>query len=264
MQQTSYHYPLTTHAVEAALRAGVILRKGFGTKFAISSKESDHDLVTDYDKAAEEAILDYLGNHFPTHSFLAEESGLSIHSGSDIQWIIDPLDGTLNFAHQIPMFCVSIAAMVKNEILIGVIYDPLLDELFIAEKGFGAFLNGKRLVVSHRDSIKKAVLATGFPYSSEAMREASIGQFMKFVEYTSPLRILGSAALTMAYVAAGRFDVYWGSNLQSWDLAAAVLLIVEAGGRVTHFDGSPQNIFERSNILATNTFLHDQALSILK
>lgn len=264
MLTAPYNHPLTVHAIEAALKAGSILGKGFGTKFKVASKESVHDIVTEYDKLAEDAIISLLKNQFPTHSFLAEESGRSNVKESNVQWIIDPLDGTMNFAHHIPMFCVSIAAMVGNQVEVGVIYDPLLDELFVAEKDNGAFLNGKRINVSSLIDIKKAILATGFPYNPGEQAGVSIGQFMSFLEHANPIRILGSAALNMAYVAAGRFDIYWASNLKPWDVAAGALLIEEAGGKVTHFDGTSHDMFKISNTLVTNSFLHTEALTILQ
>lgn len=262
-QQTSYS-PLAEAAITAALKAGSILRKGFGTQFTVSSKESAHDVVTEFDKSAEAAIISCLKGLFPTHSFLAEESGASTIDNSPVCWIIDPLDGTMNFAHHIPMFCISIAALIDQEVEVGVIYDPLLDELFVAERGHGAYLNGKRIYVSKLNEIKKAVLATGFPFGSSIIRDVSVEQFMRFLENLNPIRLLGSAALTLAYVAAGRFDIYWGSNLKPWDIAAGNLLIEEAGGRVTHFDGSRHDMFQISNTLATNSLLHDHALTILQ
>lgn len=260
----TYHSPLTVAAIEAALTAGTILREGFGTKFTVSSKESAHDLVTEFDNLAEVAIIKHLKHRFPNHTFLAEESGQSEEIDAPVRWIIDPLDGTLNFAHQIPMFCVSIAAMVGETIEVGVIYDPLLKELFVAERGYGAYLNNKRIYVSAVDEVRNAVLATGFPFGSSAMREVSTEQFMRFLENANPIRLLGSAALTLAYVAAGRFDIYWGSNLKPWDVAAGHLLINEAGGKITHFDGTEHNLFQTSNTLATNALLHLDAVAILQ
>ncbi|HEV8052329.1 MAG TPA: inositol monophosphatase family protein [Parachlamydiaceae bacterium] len=264
MQARDYHSHLTLPAIQAALKAGNILRQGFGSKFTVTSKESLNDVVTEYDREAEEAIINYLSDIFPTHSFLAEESGRSqVHTG-DVHWIIDPLDGTMNFAHHIPLFCVSIAAMVADHVEVGVIYDPLLDELFVAERGFGAYLNHKPIHVSPLQDIKRAVLATGFPFDASVSRENCIDQFIKFLENENPIRLLGSAALTLAYIAAGRFDIYWGTNLKPWDVAAGNLLITEAGGMISHFDGTAHDIFRTSNTLATNAYLHAHALTILK
>lgn len=263
MQNQTYHSPLTVPAIEAARKAGRILCSGFGTNFKISSKESAHDVVTEFDKAAEETIINHLKSHFPSHSFLAEESGESQGENSDVCWIIDPLDGTMNFARHIPIFCISIAALKGSEVETGVIYDPLLDELFVAERGFGAYLNGKPIRVSQHKDIKLAVLSTGFPYNLIGMQDR-ITQFSNFfLHHANTIRLLGSAALALAYVAAGRLDVYWGSNLRPWDVAAACLLIKEAGGKITHFDNSDYDLFHVSNTLATNSLLHSQALSIL-
>lgn len=263
MQTRTYHSPLTIPAIDAARKAGSILREGFGTKFRVTSKESIHDVVTEFDQSAEETIISHLRQNFPSHSFLAEESGQSPQGTGDVCWIIDPLDGTMNFARHIPLFCVSIAAVIGTQVEVGVIYDPLLNELFVAEKGFGAFLNDKPIHVSPIEDIKMAVLATGFPYSAGAMKDRIV-QFSNFLENDNPIRLLGSAALTLAYIATGRFDIYWGSNLKPWDVAAGNLLIEEAGGKITHFDGSAYDLFQVSNTLATNASLHSQALTILQ
>lgn len=255
---------LKLSAIDAAHKAGEILRKGYGTQFTVSHKGSPHDLVTEYDKKAEEAIISHLSHQYPTHAILAEESGASYHSEAPVKWVIDPLDGTMNFAHHIPMFCVSIAAVINNKTEVGVIYDPLLNELFVAERGKGAFLNGKQIKVSNVDVIEKSVMATGFPYGSSELRDQCVNQFIDFLEIANPIRIIGSAALTLAYIACGRFDLYWGSNLKPWDVAAGCLLIEEAGGKLTHFDGSALDMFLVSNTLATNSQLHAEALRRLK
>jgi myo-inositol-1(or 4)-monophosphatase len=263
MQKQTYHSPLTAPAIEAARKAGRILCDGFGKKFTISSKESIHDVVTEFDRAAEEAIISHLKNLFPSHSFLAEESGRSENDTGEICWIIDPLDGTMNFARHIPIFCICIAAVAGSRVETGVIYNPMLDELFVAERGFGAYLNGKRLHVSQVNEMKMAMLATGFPYSSGDVHNLIV-QFSNFLKHANPIRQMGSAALALAYIAAGRFDIFWALNLRPWDVAAAHLLIEEAGGKITHFDGSPYDLFRVSNILATNHLLHQQALAFLK
>jgi myo-inositol-1(or 4)-monophosphatase len=264
MNTQKYQSPYTAIAIEAAMKAGAILKKGFGTQFTISSKASINDLVTEFDQKAEDVIINHLKKHFPNHAFLAEESGHSEITNAEVRWIIDPLDGTMNFAHYIPTFCISIGAMIGNQIEIGIIYDPLLDELFLAEKGFGAYLNNKRIHVSPQVDIKRAILASGFPYTPGPLKEASKSRFIKFLENDNPLRIIGSAALTLAYIAAGRFDIYWGSNLKPWDVAAGSLLVEEAGGKLTHYDGSAHDMFQASNTLATNLLLHDKALAILR
>jgi myo-inositol-1(or 4)-monophosphatase len=257
------HHPLAFVAIQAALNAGNILRKGFGTQFTITAKTNAQNLVTEYDNAAETAIINYIHGRFPKHSFLAEESGASQYEGAEVQWIIDPLDGTMNFVRHIPFFAVSIAARLHNTIEIGVIYQPMTNELFVAQRGFGAYLNGTPIHVSKVKAIHNAIGATGFPYEEAETRHRHIAQFSRILDIGNPLRITGSAALNMAYVAAGRFDLYWGANLQPWDVAAGKLLIEEAGGRITHYDGSLYDMFVQPSIVATNALLHDELLTYL-
>lgn len=252
----TYNIDLTTIAVQAAHKAGEILRRGFGTLFQVEIKSALHDVVTEFDKAAEDAAIKHIQKLCPTHAFYAEESGMTETSNAPVCWIIDPLDGTLNFARGIPTFCVSIAAVVGKSIEVGVIYHPLLDELFVAEKGHGAFFNESRIKVSQIDDIKLAVLATGFPYDSEEIRKKSISSFSKILNHGNPIRLIGSAALSLAYVASGRFDAFWSVNLNPWDVAAGRLLIEEAGGTITDFQEHPLEVKETSNVLATNTQLH--------
>ena len=243
-------------AIQAALKAGNIVRKGFGTSYQIFSKEGKQNLVTEYDHASEKAIISLIQTHFPDHGFLAEESGLSSQKPSSVLWVIDPLDGTVNFAHHIPVFCIRIAAVKDNEILCGVIYNPLLDELFIAAKDKGAYLNGTKLQVSQKQDLENAVLATGFPYNVDQDPLQCIETFAEMTRLGVPIRRLGSAALDLAYVAAGRFDAYWEVSLRPWDLAAGKLLVEEAGGCVTHYDGSFHELFCDTTVLATNSYLH--------
>lgn len=255
---------LLTVAVEAARRAGELLRQGFGTSFAISSKEGKHNLVTEYDKAAEKAIIDCITHSFPDHTFLAEESGES-GSGdtSAVQWIVDPLDGTVNFAHNIPIFSVSIAAALSGDVLCGVIYQPLLGELFTAVRGQGAWLNGRQLRVSTAAALEASLLVTGFPYDVHTNPHNTIGHFSRIVGMGIPVRRLGSAALDLAYVAAGRFDGFWEVKLNPWDMAAGWLLVEEAGGKVTHYDGSTR-LMDGETIIATNgTALHGELAELL-
>lgn len=254
---------LTNVAILAAQHAGGILRRGFGSSFEVKSKSSRHDLVTAYDKEVEEAIIAFIRHTFPEHTFLGEEGGFFGNDPSTIQWIIDPLDGTVNFAHSIPMFAVSIAATLKGEVLAGVIYHPLLEELFVAEKGQGAFLNGKRLKVSSITLIEEAMIATGFPYNVKDNPLHCIELFDHLALLGTPLRRMGSAALDLAYLAAGRFDAFWEVSLKPWDVAAGRLLITEAGGQITRFDGSPLSLEEEGPVAATNTLLHNQLLTHL-
>jgi myo-inositol-1(or 4)-monophosphatase len=247
-------------ATQAALQAGDLLRKGFSTACRVASKEGKQNLVTEFDTASEACILRLIQQHFPTHAFLAEESGASAHTDAPVLWIIDPLDGTVNFAHHVPLFSVSIAACVDGAPVCGVVYQPLLGELFVAVRKEGAYLNGSPLRVSQRASLDDALLVTGFPYNVHENPLHCIDRLSQIIRLGVPVRRLGSAALDLCYVAAGRFDAYWEVSLHPWDLAAGTLIVEEAGGRVTHYDGSPYQLFSHSHILASNSHLHDAML----
>lgn len=250
-------------AIQAALAAGDILRRGFGTKFQISSKEGKQNLVTEYDHAAEKAIISFIRNRFPDHSFLAEESGLEKQSSS-VCWVIDPLDGTVNFAHHIPVFSVSIAVCSGEEMLAGVVYQPMTQELFVAEKGNGAYLNGNRLYVSKTEKLTEAFLVTGFPYNVDENPLHCIDTFSHLTKLGIPIRRLGSAALDLSYVAAGRFDAYWEVSLSPWDFAAGALLVEEAGGKVSHYRGTPLSLDSKDRtILGSNGILHSSMMKQL-
>ncbi len=256
---------ITEIAVKCALEAGKMLREGFGTSFKISSKEGRNNLVTEYDNRSEELIINTIKSEIPEyeHRFLAEESGLTGNSDKNsIIWIIDPLDGTVNFAHSIPIFSVSIAAEINKEILSGVIYHPLLDELFIAEKNKGAYLNYQRIYVSKTNDFKTSILVTGFPYNVDHNPCNCIDHFIKIIQNGIPIRRLGSAALDLAYVAAGRFDGFWEVELHPWDVAAGILLVNEAGGKVTKYDKSEYKLGDNT-LLATNGLIHDDIAKIL-
>jgi myo-inositol-1(or 4)-monophosphatase len=251
-------------ATEAALTSGKILKEGFGTSFSISNKEGRNNLVTEFDKRSEDSIIAHISKSFPDHTFLAEESGKTgIKTNGIIQWVIDPLDGTVNFAHSLPIFSVSIAAIVDKEILCGVIYHPLLDELFVAVKGGGATLNGKHLKVSVNGDFYSSLLVTGFPYNVDKNPCNCIDHFVYIIQNGIPVRRLGSAALDLAYVAAGRFDGFWEINLNPWDVAAGVILVREAGGLVTQYNMDEYWI-ENQSILATNGKIHNEISSVLQ
>lgn len=249
-------------AIEAALKAGEIIARGFGTVFAISSKEGKHNLVTEYDKAAEKCIMGVILGRFPNHQILAEESGFS-KGKEEVTWIVDPLDGTVNFAHNIPVFSVSIAAAVEGKVVCGVVFQPLLHELFVAEAGKGAYLNGSKISVTSTNSLEKAFLATGFPYNVHENPMNCIESFAQLTRLGIPIRRLGSAALDLSYVAAGRFDGYWEVSLEPWDFAAGKLLIEEAGGKVTGYDGSKKEILAAGPILSSNGVLHPKLIKEL-
>lgn len=258
------HSHLTVAAIQAALHAGELLKKGYGTQFKSHSKTGIQNLVTEYDTAAEETIISSIKSLFPDHAFLAEESGKSGLTNAPVIWLIDPLDGTVNFANNIPLFCVSIAALVQNITVCGVIYIPLLNELFVAEKGQGAFLNGKPIRVSSADALEECVLATGFPYNVIDNPHHCIEQFGKMARLGVPIRRLGSAAIDLAYVACGRFDAYWEESLQPWDHGAGKLIVQEAGGKVTDMSGNQHDNFSQSSILASNSKIHSKMIEKLR
>lgn len=257
--------PLTQAAVHAALEAGKLLLSGFGTRYSISSKEGNQNLVTEYDFQSQELIISYLKKQFPDHQFVGEEDKESQElDPSKITWIIDPLDGTVNFARSIPVFSTSIAAALGTDILTGVVYYPSMDELFVAEKNQGAYLNGKQIFVSDRDRLDRAFMATGFPYDVDKDPLNCIETFTKIAKKGIPIRRLGSAAIDLSYVAAGRFDAFWEVGLHPWDLAAGKLLVEEAGGKVSHYDGSAHRLYGYFPALATNGHLHQKMVDILK
>ncbi len=254
---------ITLIAIEAALLAGELLRQGFGTHFSISSKEGKHNLVTEYDHKSEKLIIDFIQKNVKDSTFLAEESGASGKEKGGILWIIDPLDGTVNFAHQIPLFSVSIAAQSEGKIVSGVVYQPITHELFVAEIGKGAFLNGQKLKVSEVMNIDRAILATGFPYNLAKNPFHCIDHFVDILKLGIPIRRMGSAAIDLAYTAAGRFEGFFEVELGAWDVAAGKLLVEEAGGRVTHWDKRPFDIYSRETVFASNGHIHDACASIL-
>jgi myo-inositol-1(or 4)-monophosphatase len=256
---------LTSIAIDAALIAGDILRSGFGTNYQIKSKEGHHNLVTEYDHKAEKAIIEFVSKHVPNSHFLAEESGESGRKdvAGSLLWVIDPLDGTVNFAHNIPFFSVSIGIEKNKEIIAGVVYVPITNELFVAEKGGGAFLNGSPIHVSKADTLSQSILATGFPYNLAENPSHCIDHFIDILRAGIPIRRLGSAAIDFAYTAAGRFEGFFEVSLSPWDCAAGKLLVEEAGGRVTQWNGSPFVIHSRAPVLATNKIIHAEAISLL-
>ncbi len=248
---------MTLTAVQAALKAGEILKRGFGTSFEITAKPGRQNFVTEYDKASEACIISFIKQQFPSHSFLAEESGFTMPSNEEnMLWIIDPLDGTTNFAHHIPLFTISIAAYYQEKGICGVIFQPLTNELFIAEKDKGAYLNGSRLHVSQTNCLEEALLIASFPYNANPIPIFNLEGLVKIIQQGTTLRNLGSAALALAYVAAGKADAFWMYNLYPWDLAAGQLLIEEAGGRMNRYEPSFASFHSPTNILASNQALH--------
>lgn len=250
-------------AIDAALEAGIILKEGFGTSFEISNKEGKNNLVTEYDHRSEISIINHLKQELPNSRFLAEESGSSGSENSDnILWVIDPLDGTVNFANNLPIFSISIAAVYKQEIIAGVVYHPILNELFVATKGDGASLNGNMIRISKSHELATSILVTGFPYNVNENPCRCIDIFVDVIKQGIPVRRLGSAALDLAYVAAGRFDGFWEIMLNPWDVAAGAILVEEAGGKVTQFNRDRFNINDET-ILATNGIIHEELSELL-
>ncbi len=253
---------ITNLAIDAAKSSAEILKKGFYAKKEISSKSQKHDFVTQYDKLSEKNIITRIQKHYPDHSFLAEESGLT-NRGNSIQWVIDPLDGTVNFVHGIPVFAVSIAAYHNNDPICGVILQPLSQELFVAEKGKGAYLNKKPIEVTKTKALDDSFLATGFPYLVKENPHHCFENLLEVLKRGIPLRRIGAAAIDLAYVAAGIFDGFWEMNLGPWDYAAGKIIIEEAKGKLTHWSGEEIDLTKHKEIVATNGALHEEFLQLL-
>ncbi len=248
--------------LSAVTEAGKIMLHYFNGVFQIDHKEGINNLVTEVDKHAESKIIDIIRARFPSHTIISEEVGEMIKP-SDYQWLIDPIDGTVNFAHGIPICCVSIGLLYNNDLILGAVYNPMMNELFFAEKGKGATLNGNPISVSRKADFKTACLVTGFPYKWPDSREHPIKVFERIVLEGLPVRRLGSAAIDLCWVACGRFDGFWEYNLSAWDVAAGYLIVQEAGGTITDFDGAPYNVFEKET-LATNGLIHEQMLKVVQ
>lgn len=241
--------------IDIALGAGEILRSYWGKTGEIKQKQFFWDLVTAADLASEDYIIKALQKQFPGHEILSEEAGLNAPSRSDYKWVIDPLDGTTNFTHQYPMVSISIGLLVRGQPTLGVIYNPILNELFVASKENGATLNGAPLQVSKVEKLEQSLLGTGFAYDRKETRENNYAEFCHMTNLCQGVRRGGSAALDLAYVAAGRLDGYWERGLKPWDIAAGVVLVQEAGGIITSYEGGPIDLFS-GRILAANPAVH--------
>lgn len=248
-------------AIEAATTAGAILSDLARKGFRIHHKDTVN-LVTDADRRAEEAIVERLKKAYPTHQILAEEKGMHRHSESPFKWIIDPLDGTTNFAHGFPSYCVSIGLEYKGEPVLGVILDPTREELFVGAVGQGATLNEVPIHVSRTAALNEALLVTGFAYDIRETPQNNLDHFARFALRAQGVRRTGSAALDLCYVAAGRFDGFWELKLHPWDMAAGTVIVREAGGRVTDFKGGAHSIYGKE-LVATNGLIHDEVLAVL-
>jgi myo-inositol-1(or 4)-monophosphatase len=249
-------------AIEAARAAGAVLSKYARSGFRIEHK-NPIDLVTDADHAAEQCIIDCIREKFPTHQILAEERGAEMQPSSRYRWIIDPLDGTTNFAHGFPIYAVSIGVECEGHGLIGVVYDAPRDELFTAQAGEGARLNGASITVSTTEHLGSALLVTGFAYDIRETSNNNLDHFARFALKAQGLRRTGSAALDLCYVAAGRFDGFWEVKLNPWDMAAGVVLLCEAGGKVSDFKGHAHSIY-RPQLVASNGRIHEAMLSVIQ
>ncbi len=247
-------------AIRMARDAGSLLRNRLNTSFDIMHKGAIN-IVTEVDLASEKLIRDAISTHYPRHEVLGEEGGLT-ESRSDYRWVVDPLDGTTNYAHGYPVFCVSIALEHEGETVLGVVYDPTRDEMFTAERGGGAALNNRPIRVSSVDDLGNGLLSTGFPYDIKTSTFTNLDHWGNFAMHAQALRRDGAAALDLCYVACGRFDGFWELNLSPWDTAAGALIVTEAGGRVTDFTGNKFSNYE-SQILASNGLLHERMIEVL-
>lgn len=248
--------------MEAVKAGGAELTRFFNQQFKISNKEGVNNLVTEADHASEKAIIDVIKSNFPDHYILTEESGELIQD-SAYKWIIDPIDGTVNFAHGIPLCCVSIGIEQNGEMILGAVYNPNMNEMFFAEKGKGATLNDTPIRVSEKDEVLRACMVTGFPYTYLDLPEnGPIEIFERLIRKGIPVRRLGSAAIDLCWVACGRFDGFYEHKLEAWDSAAGYLMVEEAGGRVTDFEGKKYSPYQH-RIVATNGRIHDELIEVL-
>jgi len=247
--------------IQIAEEAGEIAKEGFRTNFGVEYKTNSSDLVTDYDKKSEAAIINFIKKEFPSHSILAEESGIS-ETDSEYRWVIDPIDGTTNFAHGLPIFSVSIGVQKNGKTIYGVVNDVMMNSIYSAELGNGAYRNDQKLKVSSNDDLSKSHLVTGFPYDIENYMPELIDNFKEFLLNSRAVRRLGSAALDLCYVASGVFDGFWEMSLNPWDFSAGKLLVEEAGGRVTDFSQNELEL-KKTELLATNGKIHNRMSEVL-
>lgn len=247
---------------KAATEAGSLIANRFQTHFSIDHKDGINNLVTEVDKQSEQLIRKIINDNFPEHGIIGEEYEIK-ETNSRYKWVIDPIDGTTNFAHGIPICCVSIGILDGDEILMGAVYNPMINEFFFAKKGGGAYLNGLPIKVSENTDFNRAFLVTGFPYHHNNKELDITRAFRDLVSLGLPVRRLGAAAIDLCWVACGRFDGFWEYNLQPWDIAAGYLILREAGGRVTDFQGKEATVWNKET-LATNGKIHEELRKIIK
>lgn len=253
--------PTLSYVENLARQSGAILRAGYDKEHQVGYK-GVIDLVTEVDHQSEKFLLGEVQKDFLGHHIFSEESGI-IHGNDEHVWYIDPLDGTVNYAHHIPIFCVSIGYASQGVVTLGAVYDPMREEMFLAERGKGAFLNGRPLHVSTATELQRSLLVTGFPYNAWNTPQDNFNNFVKFGKLSQGVRRLGSAALDLCYVAAGRFDGFWEMALNPWDVAAGGLIAEEAGARVTNVTGDPDYISPPQSVLASTPGIHTRMLEEL-
>ncbi|MEN6436186.1 MAG: inositol monophosphatase family protein [Anaerolineaceae bacterium] len=254
--------PTLNQMIQWSTQAGAILRDGFGKEHQIHHK-GKIDLVTEMDKKSETCLIEQIRSIFPDHAIVTEESGY-LKGDDGACWYIDPLDGTMNYAHSMPVFCVSVAFAEHGKVVMGVVYDPMRDECFAAEQGKGATLNGKPIQVASANQLIDSLLVTGFPVDEGEKRRDSLELFVHLSRLTQGVRRLGSAALDMVYVATGRLDGFWTNSIHSWDIAAGAIIAEEAGGKVTDLQGGPGYLTHPCNVLVANPDLHPLVLEELQ
>jgi myo-inositol-1(or 4)-monophosphatase len=247
--------------VNIAKEAGSVIREGFGKSFKIEFKTGENNLVTEIDKASEKVITDFIRKKYPSHSILAEE-GSGEQNDSEYLWVIDPLDGTTNFAHGLPIFSVSIGLQKNGKTIAGVVYDVMRGIIFSAELGAGAFAKSEKIVVSNNDNLAHSMLVTGFPYNKKENPDKLFERFIALTKTARGVRRLGSAAIDFCYLASGVFDGFWEVHLHPWDICAGKLIVEEAGGLVTDFHGNKTNIYTK-RILSTNGNIHEQVIKVM-
>jgi myo-inositol-1(or 4)-monophosphatase len=253
---------LQSTLVRAALESGKLMKEFSTRDFEISNKDGINNLVTEVDLASEKLIIGIIRESFPDHYILTEESG-DLPKDSNVKWIIDPIDGTVNYANGIPLCCVSIGVEKDGDMIMGAVYNPFMDEFFFAEKGQGATLNNKTIAVSKKIHVADSLLVTGFPYTYVHEENGPLDVFGRFIKAGVPIRRLGSAAIDLCWVACGRFDGFFEHSLNAWDSAAGYLIVEEAGGRVTDFNGDTFSPYNKK-IIATNGSIHDELIRWIK
>ena len=245
-------------ATEAAAK---IIKENFDSGFTVFNKEGINNLVTEIDHKSEKAIIDVIKSEFPNHYILSEEVGAIVQE-SEYKWIIDPIDGTVNYANGIPICCVSIGIEKAGKMEMGAVFNPFINEFFFAERGAGAFMNDKKISVSSKSELIKSCMVTGFPYTYLDEPNGPLQVFEKFIRKGIPVRRLGSAAIDLCWVAAGRFDGFYEHQLSAWDSAAGFIIVEEAGGKVTNLKGDPYNPY-KPGLIATNGLIHDDLVRVL-